>query len=138
VSHPVVPLLFNIHGPAVKDLHASLGKLGFELPKTELDAQTLGTGSQDAVRTLQARYALPTTGLLDDATKAAVTIAIAGADTDKFRVEGRLFLDHGLPATGLVVRFYNRVFGGTDVPLGETKTDAQVSTPFPTMRAVKR
>ena len=40
-------------------------------------------------------------------------------------VNGHVYLDSGLPASGLTLRAYSRGFAGADVKLGETKTDAQ-------------
>jgi hypothetical protein len=40
-------------------------------------------------------------------------------------VQGHIFFEHGLPANGIVIRAYSRGFGGTDVKLGEVKTDEQ-------------
>src|SRR5262245_57536487 len=40
-------------------------------------------------------------------------------------VQGYMFFEHGLPATGIVVRAYSRGFGGTDVKLGEVTSDSQ-------------
>lgn len=45
--------------------------------------------------------------------------------TNTYRVEGRIFFDHGLPADAVTVRLYHRGFGGDDVLLGETSTDAK-------------
>lgn len=40
-------------------------------------------------------------------------------------LQGSIYLEHGMAASGLTVRLYNRGFGGADTLLGETKTDAQ-------------
>jgi hypothetical protein len=40
-------------------------------------------------------------------------------------VQGRIFFEHGLPASSITVRAYSRGFGGADVKLGEVKTDDQ-------------
>lgn len=40
------------------------------------------------------------------------------------QVTGRILFDHGLPADGVALRFYNKDFG-SEVRLGETRTDAQ-------------
>ena len=45
-------------------------------------------------------------------------------------LQGSIYLEHGMPASGLTVRLYNRGFGGADTPLGETKTDAQGAYTF--------
>jgi Neuraminidase-like domain len=48
-----------------------------------------------------------------------------GLADNQNRVEGHIFLDHGLPAGGVTLRVYNRGYGGTETALGEIKTDAQ-------------
>jgi hypothetical protein len=40
-------------------------------------------------------------------------------------VQGRIFFEHGLPASGITVRAYNLGFGGVDVKVGEVTTDDQ-------------
>jgi len=39
--------------------------------------------------------------------------------------QGSLVFDNGLPATGITTRIYNIGFGGQEIKLGETKSDAQ-------------
>src|SRR6185369_1750284 len=43
------------------------------------------------------------------------------------QVEGRIFFDHGLPATALALRFYHRGYGCKETLLGEAQTDARGS-----------
>ncbi|MGC2744308.1 MAG: Tc toxin subunit A, partial [Candidatus Angelobacter sp.] len=43
----------------------------------------------------------------------------------KHTVQGVLSFDNGLSAAGITTRIYNIVFGGKDVKVGETKSDAQ-------------
>jgi hypothetical protein len=45
-------------------------------------------------------------------------------------LQGTIYLDHGLTASSLIVRLYNRGFGGTDTLLNEAKTDAQGAYAF--------
>lgn len=45
-------------------------------------------------------------------------------------LQGKIYLEHGLPANGLAVRLYNRGFGGADTLIGNTKTDAQGAYTF--------
>lgn len=40
-------------------------------------------------------------------------------------VQGSLIFDNGLPAAGITMRIYNIGFGGQEIKLGETKSDAQ-------------
>src|SRR5215510_10437895 len=48
---------------------------------------------------------------------------LAAANGEAAHIEGRIFFDHGLPATNLSVRLYNRAFGCAEIRLGETTTD---------------
>ncbi|TMD58872.1 MAG: hydroxyisourate hydrolase, partial [Chloroflexi bacterium] len=105
--------------------HASLGKLGYTIPKFELDSQMFGVGTRDALLQIQTKYKLPLTGTFDDATKAALAKAVAEAATDQYSVEGRIFFAYGLPAAGITLRIYSRGFGGTGTRLAEIKTDDQ-------------
>ncbi len=121
-----LPLMLNARGADVVYLHVSLSKLGYTIPKHELDEQVFGVGTRDALLQLQARYRLSRTGVFDDATRTALEGAVAGAEIVEHRVEGRIFFDYGVPARGIVVRLYNQSFGGAETRLGEeTKTDAQ-------------
>src|ERR1700727_1663677 len=43
----------------------------------------------------------------------------------KYTVQGALTFDNGLPASGIVTRIYNVVFGGKDGQLGQATNDAQ-------------
>src|SRR5438270_8124589 len=75
---PNISISLNARGADVKNLHDSLGKLGFVIPKQEVDEQVFGTGTRDALLQLQAKYKLPSTGIFDDATKAALAVAETG------------------------------------------------------------
>lgn len=135
MPNPTLPLKLNARGPEVKNLHASLDKLGFKIPPHEVAEQLFGVGTQAALLKLQAKYRLPSSGALDEVTKGAIEKAIAEAGAAQYRVEGRLFLDNGLPARQVTVRPYHRGFANEPIPLGlkkngvftpsEAKTDDQ-------------
>lgn len=76
---PNISISLNARGAEVKNLHDSLGKLGYTIPKQELDEQVFGTGTLDALLQLQTKYKLPSTGTFNDATKATLAKAAAGA-----------------------------------------------------------
>src|SRR5258708_24092443 len=119
-------LQLNARGPEVKALHASLGKLGFKIPKAELDEQRFGTGTLAALLSLQRKLHLPLTGVADERTAAALESAVADATSNLYRVEGRIFFDYGLPAGNLTIRLYNRAFGAAaPALLKEGATDDQ-------------
>jgi hypothetical protein len=122
---PNISISLNARGTEVKNLHNSLSKLGYTVPKFELDSQVFGVGTQDALLQLQTKYKVPLTGTFDDATKAALAKAVADAETDQYSVEGRIVFAYGLPAAGITLRIYSRGFGGTETRLSEIKTDDQ-------------
>jgi peptidoglycan hydrolase-like protein with peptidoglycan-binding domain len=124
-SDSVFPLSLGIRGSRVAQLHNNLRKLGYEIPQSELDSNLFDVGTQSAVRQVQSKYGLSLTGVLDDRTQAALARAVAAADTDRPRAEGRIFFDHGQAAGNIILRFYNRGFGGAETRLGEIKTDGQ-------------
>lgn len=111
----------NTRGIAVKDLHTKLGNMGFTIPVQELTDQAFGSATRAALLQFQARYRLPLTGELDEATDALLSRVAA---LEKPRVEGQLLLEHGLPAAKVRVRLYHRGFGAEKL-LVETTTDAQ-------------
>lgn len=84
-----------------------------------------------AAKTLNAGAAIVGTGAVANPPFSTVVVpgVIGGSSTrpaaNQHRVEGQIFLDHGLPAGGITLRVYNRGYGGTETPLGEIKTDAQ-------------
>ncbi|MBD1833295.1 peptidoglycan-binding protein [Cyanobacteria bacterium FACHB-472] len=119
------PLTLNDRGSATKDLQISLSRLGTTIPQYELDQQVFGVGTQEAIISLQARYKLPTTGIVDEATRAALGNAIGAAEIPTARVEGRILFDHGLPAGNIILHLYNRGFGGAETALTEVQTDSQ-------------
>src|SRR5688572_8730292 len=112
----------NARGTAVKELHTKLGNMGFTIPAQELTDQVFGAATRAALTQFQARYRLPRTGELDEATEALLGREAALATP---HVEGQILLEHGLPAAGVKVRLYHRGFGGAQTLLGETTTDAQ-------------
>ncbi|HEY2499455.1 MAG TPA: neuraminidase-like domain-containing protein [Candidatus Angelobacter sp.] len=55
----------------------------------------------------------------------AVSSAAVVILPDNYTVQGTLTFDNGLPAGGITIRVYSVVFGGNDIKLQETKSDAQ-------------
>ncbi|MFL5661392.1 MAG: peptidoglycan-binding protein, partial [Ktedonobacteraceae bacterium] len=148
---PNISISLNARGAEVKNLHDSLGRLGFVIPKQELDEQVFGTGTRDALLQLQAKYKLPSTGIFDDATKAALAKAVAetglvgetsaklaGAlgealqpkvepagkedGSKQFVVKGQIRQADGSPLVGGVVRAFDKDLRSED-QLNETTTD---------------
>lgn len=118
-------LQLNDRGTVAKDLQNKLVRLGFTIPQNEQDEQVFGVGTRDALLQFQTKHQLPQTGVLDELTQVALNRAIAELDVPTHRVEGRIILEHGLPADAVAVRLYNRGFGGTATLLKEAPTDSQ-------------
>jgi hypothetical protein len=115
-------ITLNSSGTEVKKIHANLSKLGFIISKQELDAQIFGQDTRNALLTLQKEYKLPRTGAIDEVTKSALSMALAGKKSDLSRVEGRIFFENGLPAEGITLRLYNWGFGGSEKRISEAKS----------------
>lgn len=118
----VPTLSLNMRGDAVKDLHAQLEKVGVALPSTEKVNGLFGVGTRDVLMQLQAKYDLALTGVFDDATRIKLDI-IVGNVAQPSRVEGRIFLENGLPVSKIKLRIVDKVFGDDESILGEIETD---------------
>jgi len=123
-------LSFNMRGEAVKDLHTQLMSLGVTLPANETTDSIFGVGTHDALLQLQAKYDLARTGVFDDATRNALAIAVGNVAHPR-RVEGRIFLENGLPAANIKVRIVNKGFGEDATVLGDTEADERGFYAFP-------
>lgn len=117
------PLSLNSRGAEVRKLHEALRKLGLRVPEHEVDNRVFGVGTRDSLLEVQAKHGLRLTGILDERTRAALERDAAGADGDEARVEGRLFVEDGRPASRVTLRLYARGFGGAERRLGEARTD---------------
>jgi peptidoglycan hydrolase-like protein with peptidoglycan-binding domain len=115
-------LALSTHGTPVRELHAQLVNLGVALPENETTASIFGVGTRDALLQLQAKHNLNTTGVLDDATRNAIAIEV-GTLAQPRRIEGRIFLDNGLPGSKVKLRIVNKGFGTEEALLGEVETD---------------
>lgn len=111
-------------GEAVKGLHLQLVSVGVTLPVAETSDSIFGVGTRNALLQLQVKHNLNTTGLLDDATRNALAIEV-GNIAQPMRLEGRIFLDNGLPASNIKLRIVNKGFGEDATVLGdgEIETD---------------
>ena len=117
------PLLsLNSRGDAVRELHTQLTRVGVTLPAGEAADGVFGVGTRDAVLQLQAKYGLAQTGVFDDETRNALAIA-AESVANPSRVEGRIFLDNGLPAAKIKLRIVNKGFGDDSTALKDIETD---------------
>lgn len=118
----VSSLTLSTHGAPVSELHTQLVNLGFALPENETTASIFGVGTRDALLQLQTKHNLSSTGMLDDATRSAIAIEV-GTLAQPRRVEGRIFLDNGLPGSKVKLRIVNKGFGSEESLLGEIETD---------------
>jgi peptidoglycan hydrolase-like protein with peptidoglycan-binding domain len=112
----------NSTGDAVAKLHEQLEKLGLKVPEYERKEKLFGVGTEDAIRSLQVKYGLPSNGRVDEDTAAAIASAISDQQAAKGRVEGRIFFDNGVPAGGIGLRLYFRTIGAAIKKLGEAVT----------------
>jgi len=128
-------LSLNTRDPAVEALHRNLRKLGYVIPDREYAELWYGPGTVEVVRKLQGQYSLAVTGVFDEVTARTLSALVTQADTIWNRVEGRVYWDLAheppLPAVDLPIRVYRRGFGGSQVLLGEVRTDAQGSYALP-------
>ncbi|MGV3503016.1 MAG: neuraminidase-like domain-containing protein [Adhaeribacter sp.] len=115
-------LSLHSRGEEVRSLHQQLTDLGLALPQAETGEAFFGVGTRDALLQLQATYHLARTGVLDDATRNALAIALGNVAHAR-RLEGRIFLDNGLPAAKIKLRIVHKGFGQHEASLGEVETD---------------
>ena len=115
-------LALNGRGDLVRELHNQLSNLGVTLPTSETTDGFFGAGTLDAVLQLQAKYDLAQTGVLDDATRNAIDIAIGNVYAPKPH-RGPHFLENGLPATKVKLRIVNKGFGDAATTIGDVETD---------------
>jgi hypothetical protein len=118
-------------GGDVAALQDALAQLGEKIDDAE---GRFGSGTRRAVVAFQETHALPVTGVVDPATRAAIAEALAaelarrgrGGDRDRQEqrrsVRGWVRGPSGAPVPGVAVRARARV-GGRERALGETRTD---------------
>jgi hypothetical protein len=116
------PLSLNTRGDAVKNLHTQMASIGLALPTGETTDSIFGVGTRDALLQFQTKNRIARTGAFDDATRNALDIA-AGSVAHPSRVEGRIFLENGLPAAKIKLRIVHKGFGADELELGVTETD---------------
>jgi hypothetical protein len=104
-------------------LQEDLRSLGVVVPPAEVDEGVFGSGTQAAVREVQALAGLEPTGVFDlDAQLALARLQAAAAFVTP-RVEGRLRTDLAAPAAGATLRLYRYGADGETVSVGEATTD---------------
>ena len=116
------PLVVNLEGPEVAELHKQLGAWGLQVPEGEAGSKRFGVGTRDAVLRFQSLHSLPPTGSVDLTTAEVLAAAAAAAAAPRSRVEGRVMLEDGSAAKGLNLTIYG-VGPAGDKKLGQAKTD---------------
>ena len=113
-------------GPRVGEVQKGLGQLGYAIPQQEAAEAVFGPGTQSAIRRFQDAIGLTVSGRVDAWTLAELERALAEQGGALWRVEGRLFYEHGGPAVGVQLRFQQSLFGGKSQRLTgqEITTDA--------------
>src|SRR5688500_7914212 len=120
---PAAPVISrNSRGDDVAKLHEQLAQLNIKVPKFEREQRVFGVGTEAAIRGVQTRSGLSSTGSVDEATASALASMVAEAQGGN-RLEGRIFFENGLPAAGVQVRLYQRSVGGAAPLLGNAVTD---------------
>jgi Neuraminidase-like domain/Salmonella virulence plasmid 28.1kDa A protein/Putative peptidoglycan binding domain len=118
-----LPLGPSSAGPEVEALHDALARIGYRVPDAERQEKVVGTGTADALRRVQAAHGLQLTGELDPATQAVLSRALAESSLARPRIEGRVLLDNGKPASRLTISIHRRELFGRVERIGETATD---------------
>jgi peptidoglycan hydrolase-like protein with peptidoglycan-binding domain len=111
-------------GDDVADLHGDLVRLGFPIPADERRERNFGPATARAVARFRESHGLPSTDLVDERIAEALTRAVAEIADGKRDglVEGKVYLDQGLPARELSLRLYDRGFAGAAKLISETTT----------------
>lgn len=117
-------LTLDAQGQAVVELQQLLQQLGETIPPAELTTQKFGPGTQAALKAAQASVNMPATGVFDAVTAGALRQAIIIRNPPPRTVAGRIVLDQGAFASGVLVRAYDIAFGDKPRQLGQAVTDA--------------
>ena len=104
-------LSLSDRGEQIERLQANLQELDLKIPQNELEARVFGVGTRQALKDIQIKYDLKTTGVFDLNTQKALEKAIAENNNFTRRLEGRIISQRGLPAGGIKLRVYHRGFG---------------------------
>lgn len=91
----------GMSGDRVGEVQKGLVRLGYEIPALEAAESTFGPGTQTAIRRFQDAMGLTVSGRADERTLEALARALAEQGGALWRVEGRLFHEHGGPAAGV-------------------------------------
>jgi len=111
-------LQHGLTGGDVAEVQAELNQLSYTIPAAEQQATNFGDGTLAAVKQFQADQALPTTGVVDAATAAALSAVIVGSS---YVVSGVVSSPATASVAGLAVQLVDKNVGG-DVSLASNTT----------------
>ncbi len=109
------PLKLGHRALEIRDLlHEPLRKLGYEIPQNELTSNNFGIGTQKALLKFQSSMTeLSSTGVLDEITYRVLSRESTSPTPIGNSIEGRLFLDQGIPATNIKLKLYKKGLAGS-------------------------
>jgi peptidoglycan hydrolase-like protein with peptidoglycan-binding domain len=110
----------GLTGPDVAELQTELTELSYTVPAAEQTASNFGQGTLAGVQQFQTAQGLPTTGIVDAATAAALTAALR---PNTYTVTGTVSSAVSAGVSGLTVMLVDKNVGG-DVSLASGQTDA--------------
>jgi hypothetical protein len=124
----------GVNGTGVTELHSDLGALGFAVPPAERSGSSFGSGTLAAVGKFQKGHGLPVTGVVDAATAAALSHAVATASGPAHAVaivlngavSGRLADGDGVPIAGMSITLLSQQLRA-QTPLGTRKPTPRAS-----------
>lgn len=113
-------------GARVGEVQKGLVQLGYSIPPQESAEAVFRPGTQNAIRRFQDAMGLTVSGRADARTLAELDRTLAEQGGALWRVEGRMFHEHGGPAVGVKLRLQQALFGGKKQRLTEQEitTDA--------------
>lgn len=110
-------------GTRVGEVQEGLGQLGYSIPQQELAEAVFGRGRRAPSGAFKTRWTLPSRAGRMRGPWLSWERERAEQGGALWRVEGRLFHEHGGPAVGVKLRFQQSLFGGKSQRLAEQVTD---------------
>jgi Putative peptidoglycan binding domain len=121
---PAAPLRRLDRGAAVALLHRALESLNHPIDQAERDSRSFGPATEALLLEFQTQNDIPTTGVFDADTRAAVEAMLVGIAP--FLVYGQLTDASRAPIPGATIVVVDVNLRGIEVPLNEgTKTDSE-------------
>ena len=101
--------------PSVAEIHRQLQSAGFSISQAEVEEGLFGASTESAVEQIQGRNFVEVSGVADSETHAAINHESALYNLQAnytHSIAGRVFVEHGMPARGLELKFINLSSGG--------------------------